>query len=122
MSYQHTFSPTRLWTILGIGMVVSLSVLLYFGGQIYQMVPPFPFDVKSQNGDLVFSKQQMLDGQDVWRQLGGMQMGSLWGHGAYLAPDWTADWIHKESNHLLEQWSAQDFGQNFANLRQANRR
>ncbi|MFT5398441.1 MAG: nitric oxide reductase subunit B [Gammaproteobacteria bacterium] len=67
-------------------MVLTLSVLLYFGGQIYQKVPPFPIDVKTDAGEIVFSKQQMLDGQDVWRQLGGMEMGTVWGHARYLSP------------------------------------
>lgn len=116
MSYEHTFSPKRLWTMLGAGMLVSLSVLLYYGGQIYQKVPPFPFDVVNWQGEVVFSDQQMLDGQDVWRSLGGMEMGTIWGHGSYLAPDWTADWIQKESELRLNRWALREHGMVFSAL------
>jgi len=30
-----------------------------------------------------------------------MQLGSIWGHGAYQAPDWTADWLHREASGAL---------------------
>jgi nitric oxide reductase subunit B len=34
--------------------------------------------------------------------MGGMQIGSIWGHGAYVAPDWTADWVHREAAGVLD--------------------
>src|SRR3954464_13503611 len=27
----------------------------------------------------------------------GMQLGSIWGHGGYVAPDWSADWLYREA-------------------------
>lgn len=44
----------------------------------------------------------ILDGQTAWQSVGGMQLGSIWGHGAYQAPDWTADWLHREFTGLAE--------------------
>ena len=40
--------------------------------------------------------------------MGGQEVGSVWGHGAYTAPDWTADWLHRESLYLLDHWAQQD--------------
>ena len=40
------------------------------------------------------------------RRLGGMQVGSIWGHGSYVAPDWTADWLHREAVFILNHWAA----------------
>lgn len=37
-------------------------------------------------------------------------MGTVWGHGAYLAPDWSADWLHRESVWLLDHWAQKKFG------------
>ena len=34
-----------------------------------------------------------------------MEVGSIWGHGSYVAPDWTADWLHREATAVLEEWS-----------------
>ena len=38
----------------------------------------------------------------MWRRLGGMELGSVWGHGSYLAPDWTADVLHREAMAMLD--------------------
>jgi len=34
-----------------------------------------------------------------------MEVGSIWGHGSYVAPDWTADWLHREAVFILDDWS-----------------
>jgi hypothetical protein len=31
---------------------------------------------------------------------GGQQLGTVWGHGSYVAPDWSADWLHREAGGL----------------------
>ena len=41
--------------------------------------------------------------------MGGMEVGSIWGHGSYVAPDWTADWIHREAEFILNEWSQRDY-------------
>jgi nitric oxide reductase subunit B len=82
--------------------VLSFSTLLYLGGQIYQQAPPIPNAVQIKNGDIVYNKQDIEDGQNIWQTIGGMQQGSIWGHGGYLAPDWSADWLHREALALLD--------------------
>ena len=41
--------------------------------------------------------------------MGGMESGSVWGHGSYVAPDWTADWFHRETIAILNIWSTQQY-------------
>lgn len=53
----------------------------------------------------MFTGQDIKDGQNVWQSLGGQELGSIWGHGSYVAPDWSADWLHRESVSMLNQWS-----------------
>jgi nitric oxide reductase subunit B len=100
-TYQTTFTIRRLWLILTASMIIMFSVLLYFGGQIYHEAPPIPARVISASGELLFTKQDISRGQNVWQSTGGMQQGSIWGHGGYLAPDWSADWLHREAEALL---------------------
>lgn len=45
-----------------------------------------------------------------------MQLGSIWGHGAYQAPDWTADWLHRELTAWLDLSAQKEFGTTFAHL------
>jgi hypothetical protein len=58
----------------------------------------------------------VLRGQQVWQTLGGMDVGSVWGHGSYVAPDWTADWLHREAVFLLEAWARAEHSAPFAEL------
>ncbi len=95
-----------LWIALSAVVVLSFGMLLYFGGEIYQMAPPIPERVVTSAGDLVFTGDDIRAGQDVWRSIGGQELGSIWGHGAYTAPDWTADWLHREATWLLHHWAA----------------
>ncbi len=57
-----------------------------------------------------------MAGQNVWQALGGMQVGSVWGHGSYVAPDWTADWLHREAVFILNAWAAKEFNSTFEDL------
>ena len=36
--------------------------------------------------------------------------GPIWGHGSYVAPDWTADWLHREAMFILDRWSGSSGG------------
>ena len=109
-SYRTTFSVRRLWILLTVSMVIMFSILLYFGGKIYQEAPPIPDRVVSESGALLFTVEDINVGQNVWQSTGGMQQGSIWGHGSYLAPDWSADWLHREAVSLLAMIAARDGG------------
>ena len=89
------------------------ATLLYFGREIYQMAPPIPETVVSQSSQAVFSREEIQRGQNVWQSMGGMQQGSIWGHGSYLAPDWSADWLHREAVALLDVISREEQGVDF---------
>lgn len=99
----------RLWILLGTVVFLSFAVLLYYGGEIYRQAPPIAKQVVVEGtGEVLFTEQQVKDGMNVWQSTGGQQLGSVWGHGAYVAPDWTADWLHREAVFLLEHWAQAD--------------
>ena len=102
-----------LWIGLVLVTLLSFSVLLFFGKEIYRLKPPIPEKVVSDSGEVLFTAQQIKDGQNVWQSIGGQQVGTVWGHGAYLAPDWSADWLHRESLTILGGWSESEFGLSF---------
>ncbi|HFD11784.1 MAG TPA: nitric-oxide reductase large subunit [Crenotrichaceae bacterium] len=100
-TYKKTFTIKRLWQILTISLLLSFSVLLFFGSKIYQQAPPIPESFKTPLGHVIYTRDEIENGQNVWQSIGGMQQGSIWGHGSYLAPDWSADWLHREAQTLL---------------------
>ena len=66
-SYSSHFSVRRLWTILAASMLVMFGTLLYFGKEIYQAAPPIPAVVRTESREVVFTGDQILRGQNVWR-------------------------------------------------------
>lgn len=98
----------RLWQWLAAVIIVSFAVLIFFGADIYQKVPPIPGKVMTESGEVLFTGQDIRDGQNVWQSIGGQTVGSIWGHGAYIAPDWTADYLHREAEKLLVELTAHD--------------
>jgi nitric oxide reductase subunit B len=90
-------NTTTLWRWLGLIFVLSFGALGYLGWQIYLAAPPIPTAVVTTSGKVLFTGDQIQHGQQVWLSSGGQQQGSVWGHGAYVAPDWSADWLHREA-------------------------
>jgi nitric oxide reductase subunit B len=106
----------RLWLSFTAVIVVSFAVLGYFGGEIYRQAPPVPARVVLPEGQVVFTGAEIKNGQNVWQSIGGHQLGSVWGHGAYVAPDWSTDWLHRECVWLLDRWALSEQGRPFAEL------
>lgn len=110
-------SDTRkLWTLLGVLLVVSFSVLLWSGTRIYEAAPPMPDRVAAADGTTIYSRAEIEKGRQVWQSMGGMQLGSIWGHGGYVAPDWSADWLHREALAVLDGWAQAEDGMPYAEL------
>jgi len=106
----------RLWWAFGIVMVASFAVLGWVGTRIYQEKPPIPDEVTTTTGEVLIAEGQITAGQNVWQTTGGMEVGSVWGHGSLTAPDWTADWLHRESVFILNSWAGDEFGQSYESL------
>lgn len=115
-SYKIDSSYKKLWTILCFLVVISFTLLGYFGKEIYNERPPIPAAFVDEQGNTVYTKDDILQGQSAWQSIGGMSVGSVWGHGAYQAPDWTADWIHREVMAWLDKNAQRAHGKNFEEL------
>ena len=111
---------TRLWLSFAIIFCLSFAVLGWIGTSIYQQMPPIPKTVLSSDGAVLLSEGDIAKGQNVWQALGGMEVGSIWGHGSYVAPDWTADWLHRETSFVLEDWATNEFGASYDKLSAEN--
>ncbi|KHK57708.1 nitric oxide reductase large subunit [Ralstonia sp. A12] len=100
----------RLWRWLGLIFVLSFGALGYLGRQIYLAAPPIPQAVVTTAGDVLFTGEQIEHGQQAWLSAGGQQLGTVWGHGSYVAPDWSADWLHREATTLQTLRAQQLYG------------
>src|SRR5512133_3312026 len=109
-------TPKKLWLGFIAVMTISFAVLIYYGIEIYREAPPIPDKVVTTDGTVIFTREDIQDGQNVWQSMGGHQMGTIWGHGAYQAPDWSADWLHKEAVEVLNSLAKENDHVSFAEL------
>jgi len=107
----------KYWIAFTAVVVISFSILGWVGTRIYQEAPPIPEKVVTSDGVTVFTKTDIEEGQNIWQALGGMEVGTVWGHGSYVAPDWTADWLHRESMFVLNEWAQEESGIEFSQLK-----
>lgn len=109
-------SSKKLWRWLAIICFFSFAALGWVGTEIYQAAPPIAKTVVSDSGELLYTGSEIQYGQRAWLSAGGQQVGSVWGHGAYLAPDWSADWLHREALALREKLAQYHYQQSFETL------
>jgi len=109
-------TTSRLWIALGCLLTATFAVLLWMGREIYHDAPPLPERVVAANGQVLYTRAEIESGRQVWQSIGGQQLGSIWGHGALIAPDWSADWLHREAEGLLDLWARNDHAATFATL------
>lgn len=103
------------WTLVFV-LVGTFTILGFFGSEVYKKAPPLYENINSSSQGVIYTKDDILDGQEVWQSIGGQQIGSIWGHGAYQAPDWTADWLHRELVNYQTIYSQNKLGKSFNDL------
>ncbi|HTZ50720.1 MAG TPA: nitric-oxide reductase large subunit [Spirochaetia bacterium] len=76
-------------------LAITFGVLLFGGYLIDRQKPPIAASVVSDTGATVYTREDVKNGQKLYLSRGGQDMGTIWGHGSYLAPDWSADYLHR---------------------------
>ncbi len=106
----------KLWIALAVVLVASFSVLGGVGYHAIHNGPPTPTQVVTTDGRVVMEGEAIHLGQGVWQSIGGQEVGTVWGHGAYVAPDWSADYLHRESMFILDRWAQGEGAANYETL------
>ncbi|BDG02634.1 nitric-oxide reductase large subunit [Anaeromyxobacter oryzae] len=104
------------WIALIAVIAASFVILGAMGPRIRSSAPPIPDRVVTGDGRVVTDGSAIHRGQNVWQSLGGQEVGTVWGHGAYVAPDWSADWLHREGAFMLDRWARADGAKGYAAL------
>ncbi|PAL22289.1 nitric-oxide reductase large subunit [Sphingopyxis sp. GW247-27LB] len=103
------------WTLIAV-LTVTFAILGISGVEVYRKAPPIPAQVVAASGEVLMTREDIMAGQAAWQSTGGMQLGSVWGHGAYQAPDWSADWLHRELTAWLSIAAEESYGKPFDTL------
>src|SRR5262245_8496280 len=83
--------------------LVGFSILGYLTLRVYEEHAPVPAGVVDETGRLICTGDVIMRGQEAFLTYGLMQFGSVYGHGAYLGPDFTADYLHRQAE-LMQQY------------------
>ncbi|EKD36475.1 MAG: hypothetical protein ACD_75C01499G0010, partial [uncultured bacterium] len=82
--------------------VIGFSILGFLAYRVYDESPPIPTEVVSQDGKILFSGADIMTGQHIFQKYGLMQYGTIFGHGAYLGPDFTAQYLHRAALLMVD--------------------
>ncbi len=98
----------RVRAVLLFLLVLAFGVLIFGGYLIKKEKPPIPVIVKTESGSAVFNTRDVIDGQNYYFSRGGQHIGTIWGHGSYLAPDWSADYLHRLGLYVAARYHGLD--------------
>jgi nitric oxide reductase subunit B len=90
-----------------ITFVIGFGVLGYLAYRVAKDRPPIPQRVEDSGGQVVFTGEEIMRGQHLFERYGLMQFGTIFGHGAYLGPDFTADYLHRAALAMIEYYRRQ---------------
>jgi len=82
--------------------IIGFSVLGYLAYRINAEHPPIPKKVEAVDGRVIFTGEDIISGQQLFQRYGLMQLGTIFGHGAYLGPDFTAQYLHREAQAMVD--------------------
>ena len=97
-------------------IIAGFSVLSLVTVLTYTNAPPIPNQVTDGTGTIVFTGADVQKGQEIFLKYGLMEHGSLWGHGAYLGPDYSAEYLHRLSEVTRDTIASEKYGKLFAQL------
>ena len=120
MSQDDLSQPLSRWWKIAVLLVliVGFSLLSLVTVKTYAGAPPIPERVVSEAGTVLFTGEEIRAGQDVFFKYALMEHGTLWGHGAYLGPDYSAEYLHRMAEIGREALAQDGYGKAFADLPQ----
>ena len=131
MSHTPSTSPTAppsaaplspWWRRGALGVLLAgFSILVTMTVMTYRNAPPIPARIVDGQGDVFATGEQILDGQEVFFKYGLMEHGTLWGHGAYLGPDFSAQYLRREAEITRDTMAASRFGRPYDGLSEQDR-
>jgi nitric oxide reductase subunit B len=100
-------------------LIVEFAVLIWVSTGTYfrKVGPPVPETVADSAGSILFSKADIISGQQLFLQKGLMNNGTLWGHGAYLGPDFSATYLHNLAIDVRNYLAVKNFNLTFNQLK-----
>jgi nitric oxide reductase subunit B len=102
-------------------LIIGFAVLIWIAIKSYSDAPPIPEKVVGPSGETIFTREDILEGQQVFLKYGLMENGTIWGHGAYLGPDFSAEYLHTLAIDAEELLAKQNYHRSVSSLHAAEK-
>jgi len=112
---SETLSPWWKNAVI-IVMIAGFSVLLWLAVRAHKDAPPVPEQVVDPAGVVLMTGNDIRAGQEVFLKYGLMENGTVWGHGGYLGPDFSAEYLHRQVLDHREFLARREFNADWASL------
>ena len=102
-------------------LVIGFAVLIWMAVKAHRDAPPIPEKIVGPSGETIFTRDDIVAGQEVFLKYGLMENGTIWGHGAYLGPDFSAEYLHTLAMDSNEHLAKQYYNRNLSELTSTER-
>ncbi|MDA8142299.1 MAG: cbb3-type cytochrome c oxidase subunit I [Desulfobacteraceae bacterium] len=114
-SQEQTLS--RWWRIGVVATVlIGFTILILLSSRAYNDSPPIPDTIVNAAGQTVLTGEEIRAGQRVFLRYGLMENGTIWGHGAYLGPDFSAQYLHTLALAAADSLARKTYGSTLETL------
>ena len=98
-------------------MAFGFAILILLTVKAYENAPPIPGRaVDPARGAIIFTRADVIAGQEVFLKHGLMDNGTIWGHGGYLGPDFSAQYLHDRTLDLADHYARERLGRSYADI------
>ncbi len=118
---DRLMSRKGLYTAFWVVGIVMVTALVIFTANLQKEVPPIPEQVVSRSGDLLYTGDDVVAGKALFQQFDLMDYGTLLGMGAYLGPDFSAEFFHRRAAFLYDRFAREVYGVDAADLTDVQR-
>ena len=122
VSSQESLSP---WWKRGVIIILLLefTVLIWIatGTYIRDVGPPIPATVEDSTGTVIFTGADIEAGQQLFLKKALMNNGSIWGHGAYMGPDFSAEYLHNLAVETRKYFSQRFYSKQWTDLNETEK-
>lgn len=77
-----------------ISLVAGFSIVIGVSVSADRDAPPVPAKADGPDGSVIFTGDDVRAGEEIFLRYGLMDNGTICGHGAYLGPDFSAQYLH----------------------------
>jgi nitric oxide reductase subunit B len=97
-------------------MAAGFAVLILLTVKAYENAPPIPDKFVDSTGAVVFTADDVVAGQQVFLKHGLMDNATIWGHGGYLGPDFSAQSLHILALDLADRIARERLSRGYPDL------